>query len=68
MSHECVRPMTNRSGTLLTANTSISYEIREETCYSKTILECIIPSKPKEKAHFSIISECMDNAKSLKAI
>ena len=53
MSHECVRPMTNRSGTLLTANKSISYQIREETCYSKTILECFIPSEYRKSKFFN---------------
>ena len=56
MSYECIRPMTNRSDTLPTTNKACCIKIREETCYSMTILSV------------SIISVYMTNTKSAKTV
>ena len=58
ISCECIRPITNRSGTLHTASSADHIKIREEMIYSKTILKCFNPSRPSEKNIFNCFSLC----------
>ena len=59
MSYKCVRPMTNRSGTLLTAikgyHTTVQFSFALQLfMYSRANPKCFNPSKPLERQTFQL--------------